>query len=109
MAKLKRSLIKLTELINIFYPKSFSQEGEDVILQDLFLKKKKGTYIDIGAHHPKRFSNTYFYYRRGWRGINIDAQPGSMNLFNIYRKKDINIECGIGLESGNLDYYIFDK
>ena len=61
----------------------FSQEGEDVILRRIFEDQKNGFYIDIGAHHPKRFSNTYYFYDRGWEGINIDATPGSMKFFKI--------------------------
>ena len=57
---------------------SFSQEGEDLVLARIFEGKKNGFYVDIGAHHPTRFSNTHYFYRRGWSGINIDAMPGSM-------------------------------
>ena len=60
---------------------SYSQEGEDMILKESYLKIKV-VFIDVGAHHPKRFSNTYLLYRKGWKGINIDALPGSMKLFN---------------------------
>jgi hypothetical protein len=71
---------------------SWSQEGEDLILARIFGDKPDGFYVDVGAHHPKRFSNTYYFYRRGWRGINIDAMPGSMLAFNRLRPSDINIE-----------------
>lgn len=59
-----------------------------------FRKKKIGFYVDVGAHHPMRFSNTYFFYRMGWSGINIDAMPGSMKEFKKYRRRDINLELG---------------
>lgn len=88
---------------------SWSQEGEDLVLARLFGDKKDGFYIDVGAHHPKRFSNTYFFYRRGWRGINIDAMPGSMNSFNRMRPRDINIELGIGSQNGALEYHLFNE
>ncbi len=87
----------------------WSQEGEDVLLRRIFENKDKGFYVDIGAHHPKRFSNTYFFYRRGWHGINIDPMPDSMNLFKKLRPRDINLEIGIAKESGALDYYIFNE
>ena len=70
----------------------YSQNGEDLILNRFLENKKNGFYIDIGAHHPIRFSNTYLFYKKGWRGINIDAMPGSMDLFNKIRSRDINIE-----------------
>ena len=53
---------------------SYSQEGEDMVLKRIFDKQTKGFYIDVGAHHPKRFSNTYNFYLKGWKGINIDMQ-----------------------------------
>lgn len=40
--------------------KSYSQEGEDMILRRIFEKQQVGFYVDVGAHHPRRFSNTYF-------------------------------------------------
>jgi hypothetical protein len=91
------------------HQKSYSQEGEDMVLQRMFENQKTGFYVDIGAHHPVRFSNTYHFYKRGWRGINIDAMPGSMSLFNIFRRRDINLEIPISNESKVLDYYIFNE
>ena len=89
--------------------KTYSQEGEDLILNRILGDKKKGFYVDVGAHHPKRFSNTYFFYKKGWNGINIDAMPGSMKLFNIYRSKDINLEIPISSRPQNLTYHLFDE
>jgi FkbM family methyltransferase len=86
----------------------FSQDGEDIILKEFLSGKNTGFYVDIGAHHPMRFSNTYLFYKKGWRGINIDAMPGSMQLFNKKRKKDINLEVGIAEKEGFLTYYMFD-
>jgi hypothetical protein len=88
---------------------SFSQEGEDRILARLFEHKKKGFYVDIGAHHPQRFSNTYSFYLKGWRGINVDAMPGSMEAFNVLRPEDINLEIPIANESKTLTYYSYNE
>lgn len=87
---------------------SFSQEGEDVIIKNLLGNvEKKGIYVDIGAHHPMRFSNTFYFYLHGWTGINVDAMPGSMKKFNKYRKKDINLEAGISNTGEELVFYEF--
>lgn len=67
-----------------------------------------GFYVDVGAHHPKRFSNTYCFYKQGWRGINIDAMPGSMKLFVRVRSRDINIECPVARERKELIYHVFN-
>lgn len=88
---------------------SYSQEGEDLILSRLFESREGGFYVDVGAHHPIRFSNTYLFYRRGWRGINIDAMPGSMDSFHKVRERDINLEIPVLREKGVLSYYQFNE
>jgi len=92
-----------------FALQSYSQEGEDMILRRLFETQQKGFYVDVGAHHPKRFSNTYFFYKLGWNGINIDAMPESMILFDKIRPRDINIEKPISDKKQVLTYYAFNE
>jgi FkbM family methyltransferase len=88
---------------------SYSGEGEDIILESIFLNKRRGFYVDVGAHHPKRFSNTYKFYLKGWRGINIDPMPGSMEHFNKIRDEDINLEVAISDKIEELEYHIFNE
>jgi FkbM family methyltransferase len=88
---------------------SFSQEGEDLLLLHIFENHPSGFYVDVGAFHPVKFSNTYLLYKRGWRGINIDATPGSMDLFRRWRKRDINIEAAVGDKKGVLTCYMFNQ
>lgn len=88
---------------------SYGQDGEDLILNRLLDGQALGFYVDVGAHHPVRFSNTYLFYQRGWRGINIDAMPGSMKKFNKVRPRDINIECGVAGSAGKLMYHRFNE
>lgn len=96
-------------IFDIYATKSYSQEGEDMILRRIFEGKKNGFYVDVGAHHPFRFSNTYFFYKRGWRGINIEPNPDVINEFNFDRKGDINLQLGVSEVAGNLKYYFFDE
>lgn len=88
---------------------SYSQFGEDVVLQSLLGDKIKnrspGFFIDIGAFAPKTFSNTYALYRLGWRGINVDATPGSMRAFRVLRPRDVNLEAAISSTEGTLPFY----
>ena len=93
---------KLTYKIYLYYNlyirhKSFlkrtqySQWGEDQYINDFFKDTKNGIYLDIGCFHPFMYSNTCLLHRKGWRGINIDINPTSIDLFNIVRPKDINL------------------
>lgn len=86
------------------FAKSYSQEGEDMVLRSLVGRKEEGYYVDVGAHHPTWYSNTKHFYDLGWSGINIDANPGSIAIFRRKRKRDTNIEVGIG-EEGILEFY----
>lgn len=88
---------------------SYSQNGEDMILRRMFYGVANGFYVDVGAHHPKRFSNTYAFYKRGWRGINIDAMPGSMESFNRIRPEDTNLEVGVSTTQQSLSFYVFNE
>ncbi len=91
---------------------SYSQEGEDILLKRIFEYRDIGSggfYVDVGAHHPYRFSNTYFFYKLGWCGINIDATPNSMDAFNATRPNDINLEYAVSDKEEKLIYYIFNE
>lgn len=92
------------------YNLSHSQFGEDMVVRALFPSGHKGTYVDIGAHHPVLYSNTYHFYCRGWRGLNVDAAPGSMNAFRVLRPRDINIEACLGPVAGQtVTFHIFKE
>jgi len=79
-----------------------------MILRKIFYKKQNGFYVDIGAYHPKKSSNTYHFYKNGWSGINIDAMPGSMKIFKQLRPRDINVECPIGKDNELIRFYEFE-
>ncbi len=88
---------------------SHGQNLEDNILWVLSGRKKNGVYVDVGAHNPVRFSNTYRLFREGWSGINIDPLPGCMDLFNKQRSNDINLNIGCSKNAGELVYYSFEE
>lgn len=89
---------------------SYSQEGEDMVLKGFFEGKKyKGFYIDVGAHHPFRFSNTAYFYKKGWRGINIEANPDAMKIFSRFRKRDVNLNIGVSGTRKKMLFYRFNE
>ena len=96
----------------IHYKKSFSQDGEDMILHSIFDDlggRNNGFFIDVGALHPYRFSNTAFFYDKGWNGINIEPTPDAIAIFNNVRMRDINLNYGVNNVEGELSFYIFDE
>lgn len=88
---------------------SFSLSGEDLFLERYFKDVKNGFYVDIGAHHPFKFSNTYLFYKNGWNGINVEPNQERLELFKNFRPHDINVGVGIGTYEGIGDYFKFDQ
>lgn len=87
---------------------SYSQSGEDLIIEQVFmvLGTKQVTYLDLGANHPTRFSNTYLFYRKGGRGVCVEPDPILQPLFRKWRKRDTLLTCGVGPEQGVAEFYI---
>lgn len=65
------------------WQRSFSQEGEDIVLATFFGREFQGIYADIGAHHPTHGSNSKRLAERGWWGLNIDPRPGLTENFAV--------------------------
>ncbi|HSC54397.1 MAG TPA: FkbM family methyltransferase [Phnomibacter sp.] len=79
---------------------SYAQCGEDLIM-DFCLSQIgviKPFYLDIGAYHPYKLNNTYYFYQRGAIGINIEPNPAAFSLFSKYRPNDQNLNEGISID-----------
>ena len=87
---------------------SYAQEGEDLLLDRVLEKQPIGFYVDVGAHHPKRFSNTFLFYKKGWKGINVEPNPEVVKDFLALRPRDINLCIGIASAPGTLTYCEFN-
>jgi len=92
----------------IFIRKAFySDSGEDKFIIDQF-KKKTGFYVDVGCHHPTRLNNCHLLYLNKWRGINIDINKISIELFKLARKEDVNLLSAVSLKEQDIKFY-YDK
>jgi FkbM family methyltransferase len=93
---------------------SYSQFGEDRILKGLMAKdglhiENGGFYLDVGAHHPERFSNTKIFYDLGWSGINIDPNEGIKQKFEESRPRDKTLEIALGKQNGVQEFFNYDE
>ena len=70
----------------------FGEFGEDILINRFFRKEDDGFYVDIGCYHPAKGSLTYYLYKKGWRGLNVDLSKVSIDLFKLARPKDYNIQ-----------------
>lgn len=86
---------------------SFSQYGEDVLLSATLHPGPQGFYVDVGAYHPWKGSNTYKLYLRGWSGLTIEPNPQAAAAFRRFRPRDLHIVAGVAAEDGQLIYHQF--
>jgi len=86
---------------------SYSYGGVDLLILDIFKNQKKGYYLDIGCAHPIKNNNTYLLNKKGWCGINIDLDEENIDLFNSYRKKDVNLVTAVSDKEGETDLYFY--
>jgi FkbM family methyltransferase len=86
---------------------SYAQTGEDRIIATL-LGDTIGFYVDVGCHHPIRYSNTFELYKRGWRGINVDASSKLIELFRRVRPRDVSVCAVISSSARHVVFTEFD-
>jgi FkbM family methyltransferase len=92
-----------------YQKKSYSFNGVDLNIDYIFKTKKNGFYLDIGAQHPISNNNTYLLFNKGWRGINIDLDKKNIDLFNIVRPNDINLNYAISDSEKEADLYYYHE
>lgn len=88
---------------------SYAQSGEDLIIDFIAqaMKIEKVTYLDIGAHHPVKFSNTYLFYTRGYRGVLVEPDPDLLSEIKRVRPRDTCIGAGVGIdEAASSRFYV---
>ena len=90
---------------------TYSQHGEDTVFLNIFrlIGLKEISWLDLGAHHPFNISNTALLYKRGHRGINVEANPNLLEAFTTHRPEDKNLQVGVGVEAGEMNFYLIDK
>ena len=95
-------------LKSIFHKKiSYSFGGVDSLILNIFKDINDGFYVDIGCGHPIKNNNTYLLNKKGWNGINIDLDEENINLFNIYRFNDENINVAVSDNNKDVDLYFY--
>ena len=92
---------------------SYSQCGEDKIIEFLLSymgEKNIGvSYLDIGCNDYRNLSNSYALYKKGVRGVLIDANPIYIDEIKTYRPEDVVLNCGVGAKSSEkMIFYILN-
>lgn len=90
--------------------RSWSQSGEDRIASFLLeqLEIVNPLYLDLGAHHPTWLSNTYLFYRRGARGLLVEANSDLYALLGRKRRRDHCLNVAVAPEDGQVRLHVMD-
>ena len=106
MFDIKTITRRVPRFLRPHWRRSYSQEGEDIVLNTFFGYRQSGIYVDIGAHDPLAWSNTKKLAELGWWGLDIEPMPGAAAKFKRYRPRDICLEVAIDIGgSGQPLYY----
>lgn len=54
-------------------------------------------------------SNTWFFYQRGWRGINVEPTPGAIEEFQKHRPEDINLQLAVSEKNGSAEMVSYGR
>ena len=74
----------------------FSQHGEDFLLHRIFDSTPKGFFVEVGCIDGKRFSNSLFFEKLGWKGICIEAHPDYIPLLSGNRPSSTVVHAAVG-------------
>jgi FkbM family methyltransferase len=93
---------------------TYSQFGEDRVLPLFLPSKPTGFYVDVGANHPTRGSNTFWLYKRGWSGLTVEPNLRLSKLHRKIRPRDFQVqslvsECTAGIEFVEFENDLFSS
>ncbi|MFD0930364.1 FkbM family methyltransferase [Methylophilus glucosoxydans] len=78
---------------------SYSQSGEDLIVNFLieWMGLSEVSYLDLGANDPIHLNNTYFFYKKGYRGVLVEPDLFLANQLKKVRPNDVCEISAVGI------------
>jgi FkbM family methyltransferase len=95
--------------LNPYASESYGQAGADRTLAHILHSVDRGFYVDVGCFHPMRFSNTFRFYKQGWHGLNIDANPTLIDECRDRRPEDTSICAAISNREDTREFYVSEN
>ena len=86
---------------------SYAQNFEDVMLWRALGHVSNGTYVDVGAQHPRIDSVSRAFYERGWRGVHVEPVPAFAQLLREDRPDETVLQVALGEREGVLELNVF--
>lgn len=81
---------ELAALRTAYGGSSNSRGAEEWIIRDFFKNERGGIFVDVGANHYQRFSNTFYLETElGWSGVAIEPQVKFAGGYQTHRPRTI--------------------
>jgi FkbM family methyltransferase len=79
---------EIQALAQAYGPSRHSEHVEEWILKDFFKDERDGVFVEVGANHHQRFSNTYYLETvMGWSGVAVEPQIKFASGYRRYRPR----------------------
>lgn len=82
------------------------QYYEDYVLSYVLSEVKNGVYVDVGVNDPKIANASFYFYKKGWKGVNIEPIEKHYKKLLDLRPEQININKAISNYSGKGDFFV---
>ncbi len=83
-----QSALAELSVLDRYGPERSSQNFEEWAIRDFFSDRRGGVFLDVGANHYQRHSNTYYLeVRLGWSGVAIEPQQEFAQDYAAYRPR----------------------
>jgi FkbM family methyltransferase len=100
---LSRGAAELLPFAERFGRDKNSRYGEEWIIRDYFNDAREGVFVDVGANHFQRESNSYYLETKlGWRGIAVEPQTKFAADYTQHRPKTIFVPLFVSDKSDHV-------
>lgn len=84
----------------------YSQHGEDYLVNEIYKGKTDGCYVEVGCLDGIEFSNTYFFEKKGWKGVCVEAHNDFISALCKNRPNSKVVHCAVGeANKENVTFY----
>jgi FkbM family methyltransferase len=85
---ISRDNLEIQALERMYGPARDSEHVEEWILKDFFQDRRDGVFVEVGANHHQRASNTYFLETSlGWSGVAVEPQTKFAEGYKQFRPR----------------------
>jgi FkbM family methyltransferase len=103
--------VEAESLAKTYGPSHYSEHVEEWILKDFFKNRRDGVFVEVGANHHQRSSNTYYLeHALGWSGVAIEPQVKFAAGYREYRPRTTFVPLFISdVSNQRAVLYVTDK